>query len=386
VIGGILWAVAGGAGDPGRGSAPAFGSDVDGALAAIEERLEERVAAIEARLLMDRGAARGADLEASDPADGEPPDPLAETVSPDDRVARLERRMDDLELRFRAAGDDPVLRGHTYLESQSARMRAQGIELLARFARSDPEARRAIRAMLHDADADVRRRAVEALASARDRESVTEILSLLGDANSGVRQEAIDALDELLEGAEDPAALADAAAAVLPSLADPDRRLRETAAETLGDLRAREGVPHLLRLLADPEGDVRENAVEALGEIGDPAAVPALRELYARSEGDDALRVALSLQELGDPSAMAAETARLREIALASPDPESREDAVEFLADHGAAFHRDVFERALADPHPDVREQAEQGLRRLQRGEERERRGGSGERREERER
>lgn len=369
-----VWAVTSRLGVTDRASVPMISRDFDARFAALEKRLEARLSALEAHLGAPPGApeialsSAGGDDAGADGEVGAAGESADGSASPEIRLVRLESRMNDLELRFRASGEDPVLRGHTYLESESERLRRQGINLLERFARSDPEARRAIRGMLSDPDAGVREDAVEALARARDQEAVPEILNLIGDPNVRVREEALDAVDDILEEGGDPAMVAAAVERVLPSLTDEASDVRETAAETAGDLRAREAVPDLLRLLGDQDEGVRRNAIEALGEIGDGAATPALRELYAKTEGWDRIRIARSLQQLGDGSAMAAESTRFREVALTSQDARARERAVEFLAENAVQANRDVLERALQDPNPRVRREAEQGMRRLRSG------------------
>jgi len=69
---------------------------------------------------------------------------------------------------------------------------------------------------------------------------------------------------------------------LIEALADPD--LRGSAALRLGDLRARRGVPGLLRLLRAKDDLSRNAAVKALGRIGDPSAIPGLLEVAREDE------------------------------------------------------------------------------------------------------
>ena len=350
----------------GRGTQSNGSSGVERRLQDLESSLSARLDAVEKRLAASSGSPLKSTLvDAEDPEGVE----AQERTDLDGAIlARLERRIDDLELRLRATDADPVHRGYAYLQSSSPDLRRQGINLLRRIARTDPEALRALREMLGDADSGVREEAIESLAEVRDAASVPKLLTMLSDPDSDVREEVLDALDDVLEGGGDPAAIAGAIDFVLSSLSDADAGVRESAIETLGELRAREAVPQLVELLADTDEDIRERVIESLAEIGDPAAAPALRELYTQSEGRDARRLALALRDLGDNSGILHEAARLREVALNSPYANDRENAVEFIAENAAEPHRDILERALQDPDQEVREEAEEGLRRLDRG------------------
>jgi len=371
VLGGLLWAIGN---ELSGGGEIVAGSSIDGRLEAklsdLERRLESRLAALETRAGEGYGVVGEGERRSAERASGED----VETNDSGEldsaaRFAQIEQRIADLELRFQASGQDPVQRGFTYLESESPQLRREGVRLLKRLARTDPEARRALRGMLADPDGKVREQAIEALAEARDREALPQILNLLADENAGVRGEALEAVEDLIGEDTDPAMIAAAIESVLPALSEPNRKLREDAIEVLGRLRAREAVPDLLDFLASEENDIRENAISALGEIGDPRALPALRDLYEKSGGGrDALRIARSLQRLGDPSAMVAEAARFRDVALTSTDARSRAQAIEFLAENAGEMHRDVLERALQDPDGRVRREAQQGLERIARG------------------
>jgi HEAT repeat protein len=75
---------------------------------------------------------------------------------------------------------------------------------------------------------------------------------------------------------------------------------RYFAALLLGELRAEEAVPALIRATRDPAIAVRDRAAMSLGEIGDPSAVPALREMLDHPP-DQRISAGYALAALGDP-------------------------------------------------------------------------------------
>jgi HEAT repeat protein len=86
---------------------------------------------------------------------------------------------------------------------------------------------------------------------------------------------------------------------LLAILTDKDRRTREIAADTLGEIKSPEAIPGLLKALRDSDHDVRISAALALGKIGRPA-IDELRSLltnrdvrWAYKEGDTDIKVKL---------------------------------------------------------------------------------------------
>lgn len=131
----------------------------------------------------------------------------------------------------------------------------------------DPAALAALLAALAGPDEEgVRWRAAEGL-SRLGEPAVAGLAALVGHADPDVRWKAIVALGDI----GDPRA----APALRARLADPDRFVRGRAVSAL----ARLGVPCLslvLDTLADPDPRVRQGAAEVLGLIGDPVAVDGL--------------------------------------------------------------------------------------------------------------
>jgi HEAT repeat protein len=202
------------------------------------------------------------------------------------------------------------------------------------------------------------------------------------------------------------AAIPDSSALVASALADPDPRVRRTAAMAMSSLRTPAAVGALARTLSDPHPEVRVEAVRALGMIDDDAVpdilISALKdpEIRVRDTAGEALsrwhspavarRLASALaspdlrrpagevlERMGqaaveplvdivmgdDPDAAAAAGALLERIAgaqsflpgLGSIDPEERLRAVQVLGVIGGDAASDALMGTLTDPDARIR-------------------------------
>lgn len=330
-----------------------------GRLDGIEERLEARIAGLEEEMrLSPQPVAAAGDARPRDSAAGGIPEEPARAPeafgAPDEALAQILSRLDDLERRVRGLEEDPVQRGFTFLQSENAELRRQGIRTLGRIARHDPQALAAIRQMLQDRDAETRRVAVETLAGVGDKDSAPFVAGLLADGNPAVRREAVEALGRL--GA------ASAGAEIAWLLKDPDAGVRERAADVLGRLRAKDGAELLMEALKDSNDEVRGQAIASLGEVGAKEAIPALRELYAKDPGRQRFRVINALKALGDTEVFQEEVRRISAVALGAEDERARREALRTLGWFARDESRDVFRRALEDPSERVREEARRAL------------------------
>lgn len=132
-----------------------------------------------------------------------------------------------------------------------------------------------LRAQLSSNDAEERREAVTRLGAMARHDSSRVALVALKDASVIVRATAARAVLSL------PAS--EAAAALLPLLADKNEFVRRETAYALGHTRSRLAVEALATALArDREAGVRGAAAVALGQIGDEAATPVLTEALGR--------------------------------------------------------------------------------------------------------
>jgi HEAT repeat protein len=150
----------------------------------------------------------------------------------------------------------------------------------------DPaESAAALLPLLNDKDEFVRREVAYALGQTRSRTATAALTErLLNDKEAGVRGAAAVALGHI----GDEAGVVALSSTLAPELAAPtkSKRKREendfvlrAAAEALGQIKSRTGVPALLSVVNNEKlpTDVRREAVRALGLIGDPSAIPALK-------------------------------------------------------------------------------------------------------------
>jgi HEAT repeat protein len=327
-----------------------------GARESAREVVEQRLASldgIEARLkkLEDEIASLRSAMAAS--ASGEAAAPAADA---DGSRTGMEASLSTLQERIKGLEEDPVRRGYSYLASENAELRRQGINILDRVARFDPEARAAIRELLKDPSPRVREQAAQKLMDLRDKESLPEMKVLLADSDARTRRRAVQALGAM--GAKD------AARDIGRNLvSDPDDQVRQTSADVLGRLRSREAEESLVEALKDKNEVVRGEAIASLGEIGATTAVPQLRVLYDQGAGEHRLRLALALKSLGDEAPLRQEAGRLSDLALSSPEEGVRLQAIRDLAVLARDTSQEVFTQALKDPSPTVRREAERALK-----------------------
>ncbi|MEW6110044.1 MAG: HEAT repeat domain-containing protein [Nitrospirota bacterium] len=115
-----------------------------------------------------------------------------------------------------------------------------------------------------------RAEAAKHLGKINDMRAVKPLVEALQDTNMGVRNNVAFALGEL--GARE----------AIPHLikvllGDPEEWVRKSAAKALGMLGSREAVSHLAKALKDQSQMVRKSAARSLGQIGGIQAVQALR-------------------------------------------------------------------------------------------------------------
>ena len=154
------------------------------------------------------------------------------------------------------------------------------------------EAASAVRWLLHQAEPEARRVAVQQIAKVHGREAAELLLRALGDEDWRVRKEAatvapvlerrdevvavlVAALEETLNiGLRNAAVEAliaigsDAAGATIEALGRLDADARKLAIEVLGGVTDGRGILALTRALADDDANVRVAAAEALGARG----------------------------------------------------------------------------------------------------------------------
>ena len=164
----------------------AFKSEVDGRLTDLERRVARLAKAVD-----EQGPTEVVETERGH--GGESEERLVQ------KLMQLGVRVENLELQAAADDQDPVSRGHAYLDSEDSAVRKEGVRLLRKLGRRDPEIIARLRQMLDDDDAAVRREALEGLKDAEDYDAIPLIVGLLKDPDSGVREKATQVLSTLLD-------------------------------------------------------------------------------------------------------------------------------------------------------------------------------------------
>jgi HEAT repeat protein len=274
----------------------------------------------------------------------------------EDRLEALESTVAALQLRVRGLEEDPAERGFTFVQSENAEMRREGVNILDRIARFDPEARAVLRGLLNDPSPRVREQAAQKLGDLEDKESAPLMAALLADPDSSTRRRAVQALE-----ATDATEYTGDLGRCLVS--DGEARVREEAAQALGRLGSPEAVSFLVEALGDSSEAVRGEAITALGELAATSAIPQLRAIYDQNPGRYRLRIVRVLEKLGDKAPLQQEVSRLTQLVASDADERVREQAIRDLSTLARDSAQPVFSRALEDPSPRVRRAAERALR-----------------------
>ena len=267
----------------------------------------------------------------------------------------LATRVSALRTRIEALESDPIDRGFRYLDSDSARLRAEGVKALEELAKSDPEALAAIRDMMNDPSEDVRWWSVDTLADIGNKESIPFLMNMLSDPSAKVQQEVINSLGRL--GASD-------AGPEIAAFLDSDNpETRAKAADAIGKMKYAGATEALLASLGDQNGRVRSEAIWSLAETGAKNAVPSLRKIYNENPGDQRYSLVRCLRTLGDNEPFNAEFKRLSSQALESEDHNQRADAIRNLTYFAKSEAKSVFQQLQKDPNKRVRDHANWALR-----------------------
>lgn len=127
-------------------------------------------------------------------------------------------------------------------------------------------------------DTDARRHIIRAAGRMGNRAGNAILVTGMADADASVRREAVDWYRDMLKQTD--------ATPVIPLLGDSDATVRAHAATTIGGLKGAAARATLEDLVInDPDASVRRNAAWALGEIGDPASRDVLRQAKSDPSG-----------------------------------------------------------------------------------------------------
>jgi HEAT repeat protein len=233
------------------------------------------------------------------------------------------------------------------------RERAFAAELLGRVgsAKAVPALLETVQATKTE-DADVREIALRALARIADPGAVEPLVRALATAEAWLAPRIADILARHGEVVAEP---------LIRLLEQSDRHLaRAWAANVLGEVRAQDVLPALVRGLADPDDEVRAKSATALGRLGDRRAVgPLLDHLLSDPAPFVRTRIACTLGQFRDP-----EVVNRLVQALGDSAWWVRMRSVEALEQIGAPAEGPLLV-ALDDPDPELRGRAAVALERL---------------------
>jgi HEAT repeat protein len=143
-------------------------------------------------------------------------------------------------------------------------------------------------------------------------------------------------------------------------LKDQNSSVRKQAAKSLGQLKAKKAIEPLIALLNDPNSSVRRQATESLGQLGAEKSIEALIVLLNDQDSDVRKQAAKSLGKLRAKKAIEALMALLND-----PDLSVRAQAAESLGELGSKKVIEALIALLNDINPLVRAQAVELLGKL---------------------
>ena len=280
--------------------------------------------------------------------------PEDQSTNPGTNEEALAMRVSGLQTRIEALESDPIQRGFRYLDSDSVKLRTEGVKALEELARSDPEALAAIQDMMNDPSEDVRWWSIDTLADINSKESIPLLMNMLNDSSEKVRREAINSLGRMG---------ADAGPQVAGFLDSQDPETRAYAIDAIGKMKYAGATDALIASLDDQNGRVRSEAIWSLAETGAKNAAPALRKIYNENPGDNRYSLVRCLKTLGDNEPFNAEFKRLSTQALESEDQNKRTEAIRSLTYFAKSEAKGIFEQLQKDPNKRVRDYAGWALR-----------------------
>ena len=233
------------------------------------------------------------------------------------------------------------------------RERAFAAELLGRVgnAKALPALLETVQATRTE-DSDVREIALRALARIADPRAVAPLVQALRTAEVWLAPRIADILTRHGDLVVEP---------MIAFLEEPGRHpARAWAANILGEVKAQNAFPTLIRALGDLEDEVRAKAAFALGRLGDRRAVPYLLEhLLSDPAPFVRARIAGALGQFGDPDV-------IERLVRSLGDPAwwVRMRSVEALEQSGDAAEGPLLV-ALDDPDAEIRIRAAVALERL---------------------
>ncbi len=201
--------------------------------------------------------------------------------------------------------------------------------------------------LTHDPNPDMRRTAALSLGKVADANGIPALISSLRDEDRLVREYSAWALGQM-----DNELPQDAALALIATLGDSSKSVKEAAASALDNVVPREDFSNLLgQVLAVSEASTRRAVVQALTELEIPSSYQTFLE--AVNDQDPRVRqIAIAgLGELADPRALIV----FRKVLLNDPDEGVRTEAAFRIGKLGGQNDVPVLKKAIeSDPTPNV--------------------------------
>ncbi|MDR1179241.1 MAG: HEAT repeat domain-containing protein [Spirochaetales bacterium] len=195
-------------------------------------------------------------------------------------------------------------------EKEETSQTLRGEIILALGELKDPETVPFLKSLLEDEDEDtnLRRYACDSLGKIGDEQALPAIRAALESPDNILRSYAISSLG-YFPGEEN-------ATILLSALRDSFPRVRELAAQRLGDMEYKDAVSILIyRARRDPDKKVRQAAIASLAKIGTGEAVSFLQEFFESEKNPGDLR-SFAAEKLTDlhPSAMKESAAKIMDV------------------------------------------------------------------------
>jgi len=182
----------------------------------------------------------------------------------------------------------------------------------------------AMSALLRAGDSNLRMTAAQALGHTKSQDALPALVAAFDDPNEIVACAALAGAEEVCSASrsysDETPVPADLVAGLKKAVGDPRWRVRASAAEVAGKVRAKETVPELKKLLEDTDGFVVKQALQSLQALGGaPEAAQLAKlaqrlttlrgdavEMMVRSQSDETVKVVTQLFDASGPSERAA--------------------------------------------------------------------------------
>lgn len=248
--------------------------------------------------------------------------------------------------------------------------RQQVVRRLLEVAEDNPELdfEEVFKVCLADADAKVRKGAIEGLWDSTDRTLIAPLVGLVqADPSTSVRESAVQALGRFMMAAEakdlrprDAARVEAALMGVIGNESEP-ASVRRRAVEAVGASSQSRVVTVIEEVYRSPDAQMRASAIYAMGRNCDLRWLPLLLKELESDDPEMRFEAAGAVGELGDMRAVPPLVSLLQD-----DDVQVQLAAIGALGSIGGPLAKRSLQRCLRHPEERVREAAEEALKELQ--------------------